>query len=112
MRKEMRHHGADKKLHEEKYSERKKSFTERQRLARREDISLEEAARKARYAFFLKTAKRLRIRKIAFAHTQDDQAETVLMRVLQGTGLRGLSGIRRQIEWDGVRMVRPMLDFR
>jgi len=75
-------------------------------------FSLEEAARRARYDFFVRTAKRRRIQKMATAHTQDDQAETVLMRVLQGTGLRGLLGIRAKIEMRGAAFIRPLLSFR
>ena len=74
--------------------------------------SLEEAARRMRYGFFVQAAKRHRISKVALAHTQDDQAETILMRILQGTGLRGLGGIRSQLEMKGIRMVRPLLEFR
>ena len=81
------------------------------KMAGREDFSLEEAARKARYDFFLKTAGRRRISKIASAHTRDDQAETVLMRVLQGTGLRGLEGIRPRVKMGPVTFVRPLLEF-
>ena len=50
----------------------------------RTKTSIEEAARKMRYDFFLKTAKLLKIKKISLAHTLGDQAETVLMRMLQG----------------------------
>jgi tRNA(Ile)-lysidine synthase len=73
--------------------------------------SLEEAAREDRYAFFIRTAKKLRVKKIALGHTRDDQAETVLMRLIRGTGLRGLAGIRRALPMAGVTLVRPLLDF-
>jgi len=73
--------------------------------------SLEEAAREERYAFFIRTAKKLGAKKIALGHTRDDQAETVLMRLIRGTGLRGLAGIRRALPMAGVTMVRPLLDF-
>ncbi len=79
--------------------------------ARREKTSVEETARKMRYDFFLKTARAKKYSKIVFAHTRDDQAETVLMRVLQGTGLRGLSGIREKILRDRVALIRPLLPF-
>lgn len=81
------------------------------RLAEREKTSLEEAARKMRYAFFLKTARTKKFSKIVFAHTQDDQAETVLMRILQGTGTRGLLGIREKISQGRLTLVRPVLCF-
>jgi len=73
--------------------------------------SLEEAAREERYAFFIRTAKKMGVKKIALGHTRDDQAETVLMRLIRGTGLRGLAGIRRELKMSGVTFVRPLLDF-
>ncbi len=81
------------------------------RVAERRKASTEEAARHLRYAFFLKTACQKRYSKVVFAHTRDDQAETVLMRVLQGTGLRGLSGIREKIRQGRVTLIRPLLPF-
>ncbi len=74
-------------------------------------LSLEEAGRHVRYAFFEKLAKRHKIQKIALAHTLDDQAETVLMRLVRGTGLRGLSAIRRILPGKHTQFVRPLLDF-
>lgn len=56
-------------------------------------LSLEEAARTFRYEFFEKTRSKFGADKIATAHTLDDQAETVLMRLMRGSGTRGLSGI-------------------
>lgn len=79
------------------------------RAARKDKESIEEAARKARYDFFVRVARRRHIAKVASAHTLNDQAETVLMRLLQGTGLRGLSGIQRRMEVGGVTFVRPLL---
>jgi tRNA(Ile)-lysidine synthase len=56
-------------------------------------LSLEEAARILRYEFFEKTRRKFGADKIATAHTLDDQAETVLMRLIRGSGAKGLSGI-------------------
>ncbi|MCM8775098.1 MAG: tRNA lysidine(34) synthetase TilS [Candidatus Omnitrophica bacterium] len=81
------------------------------KLARRDHESLEEAARKARYDFFSKAATDHEISKVALGHTQNDQAETVLMRVLQGTGLRGLSGIREVVRDGKLTFIRPLLNF-
>lgn len=53
----------------------------------------EESARNARYKFLEDTAKKIGANKIALGHNADDQAETVLMRLLRGAGARGLSGI-------------------
>lgn len=56
-------------------------------------LSLEDAARELRYKFFHQVAEKYNADKIATAHTLDDQAETVLMRLLRGSGSTGLSGI-------------------
>jgi tRNA(Ile)-lysidine synthase len=55
--------------------------------------NLEELARRERYRFFLEVACQRKLNKIATAHTEDDQAETVLMWLLRGAGRRGLGGI-------------------
>jgi len=81
------------------------------RSARAKRLSLEDAARRARYDFFLKSAKELDIDSIATAHTRDDQAETVLMRLLRGSGLRGLKGISPKRHMDGFLIVRPLIDI-
>lgn len=82
-----------------------------ERRARRSRTSIEEAAREMRYDFFLRTAREKKYNALALAHTMDDQAETVLMRVLQGTGLRGLQGIRERARIGTVALARPFLAF-
>jgi len=74
-------------------------------LARSRGIGLETAAREARYAFLRSAAAELNCDAIALAHHRDDQAETVLMHALRGSGIRGLSGM--EPERDG--LVRPLL---
>jgi tRNA(Ile)-lysidine synthase len=76
--------------------------------ARREKANLEDAARRARYAFFAQLASDGKVTKLAVAHTADDQAETVLAHILRGTGLAGLGGIHPA--WGHV--VRPLLQIR
>ena len=58
-------------------------------LARAESLSIEEAARVARYAFLYDQARQHDAQGIAVAHTADDQVETVLMHLLRGAGLAG-----------------------
>ena len=72
--------------------------------------SLEEFFREERIKFFIQTAKTLKANKIALGHNLDDQAETVLMRLLRGTGLSGLSGISARRVMHGVVFIRPFLE--
>jgi tRNA(Ile)-lysidine synthase len=76
--------------------------------AKRERGNLEEVAREARYTFFQRLVKEERVRRVAVAHTADDQAETVLGHILRGTGLAGLGGIHPE---SGV-IFRPLLAIR
>lgn len=71
---------------------------------------LEAAARSVRYQFLRDTAERLGARFVAVAHTGDDQVETVLHRIVRGTGLHGLAGmaVARPLS-PGVTLIRPML---
>ena len=71
-------------------------------------LSLEEGARKLRYEMFFDIKKKLNADKIAIAHNMNDQAETVLMRMMRGTGLQGLKGI--DFIRDGV-VIRPILEI-
>jgi tRNA(Ile)-lysidine synthase len=78
---------------------------------------IEAAARELRYGFFRQLAREGRATKIATAHTLDDQAETVLLRIFRGTGIRGLSGIHPRIVFEEEgrafgEVVRPLLEFR
>jgi len=78
-------------------------------VARSRGISLETAARELRYAWFNRLLRAGSLSSIATAHTIDDQAETVLMRLLRGSGTRGLSGIYPVLERSGGTIVRPFL---
>ena len=73
-------------------------------------LSLEDAGRKERYRFFEAVAKRTRSNKIVTAHTLDDQAETFLMRMVRGAGLRGLAGIPYKRKQGRFEILRPLLD--
>ena len=71
--------------------------------------SLEERAREARYRFLERVRKGVHARKIALGHTLNDQAETVLMRLLRGSGPSGLAGIPPKREGT---IVRPLIQVR
>lgn len=75
-------------------------------LARQQRLSLEEAGRNARYAFFERLATELDAVGVALAHTRDDQIETILINLLRGTGPRGLCGM----PYKRGRIIRPLLD--
>lgn len=73
--------------------------------------SWEADARELRYRFLCRIAEQLGFRYAATAHTRDDQVETVLLRILRGTGIAGLAGIPRHRSLSrAVTLVRPMLD--
>ena len=72
--------------------------------------SKEDLARTIRYNFFLKAAKKFKVNKIALGHTRDDQAETVLMRLIYGAGITGLSGIPSTRKFEKYLIVRPFID--
>jgi tRNA(Ile)-lysidine synthase len=75
-------------------------------MAKRENLSPEQAGRKARYDLFYRVMRERGYNKIAVAHNRDDQVETVLMRFIRGSGVEGLGGIHP------VRgcIIRPLLD--
>ncbi len=94
------------------------------RLARELDIShrtvrwtgpkpktgLPAAARAARYRLLAQAAKGSGATHILTAHTRDDQAETLLMRLLRGSGIVGLAAMARTTEREGILLARPFLD--
>jgi tRNA(Ile)-lysidine synthase len=69
------------------------------------------AARDARYRLLAKAARANGATHILTAHTRDDQAETLLMRMARGSGLAGLSAMARQSEREGVVLARPFLQI-
>ncbi len=75
-------------------------------VARSERLSLEDAARRLRYAFLRRVASEVGADRICLGHTRDDQAETIALNWLRGAGLAGLAGMR-PVEGD---LVRPLLD--
>jgi tRNA(Ile)-lysidine synthase len=71
--------------------------------------SVEERGRRARYAFFKELAEEYGYTKIALGHHMDDNAESVLLHLLRGSGIRGLSGIRPV---RAPMIIRPLIDLR
>lgn len=71
-------------------------------------MSLQEAAREVRFAFFEQLARQLDAGKVALGHHADDQAETILLNLLRGTGLSGLKGI----SYIRGMYIRPLLEVR
>lgn len=83
--------------------------------ARQHRLSLEEAARELRYRFLAEQAEKASINVVATGHTADDQAETVLMHLVRGSGLTGLAGMRPSSSWplpghEDLLLVRPLLE--
>ncbi|MFW6105261.1 MAG: tRNA lysidine(34) synthetase TilS [Chloroflexota bacterium] len=74
------------------------------------NLSVEEAARELRYAFFARVAGEVGANRIAIGHTRDDQVETILMHILRGTGVTGLCGLApcSPYSYSGRRACSPM----
>lgn len=76
-------------------------------VAKREKLSIEAAGRQCRYQFLEEVADKIGADKIAVAHHLNDQAETLLLHLLRGSGLTGLVGMAQQRE----RVIRPLLEI-
>ena len=84
----------------------------RRLVQQKKEESLETAARRIRYEALTALARSSRCAAIATGHTADDQAETVLMRILRGAGITGLAGIppvRRADPAGKIRLIRPLI---
>ena len=75
-------------------------------IAQKEKRGLEETGRKVRYEFFEEIAKKENITKIIVAHNKNDNAETVIMNMLRGSGLSGIKGIEAKRE----KYIRPLIE--
>jgi tRNA(Ile)-lysidine synthase len=74
--------------------------------------SVEEAARNLRYAFLRSVAVDESASMVAVGHTADDQVETILHRIIRGTGIEGLAGMKPRRDWpfgNGPQLIRPLL---
>ncbi|HWR14488.1 MAG TPA: tRNA lysidine(34) synthetase TilS [Terriglobales bacterium] len=80
--------------------------------AREKELSIEAAARELRYKFFGTLIKDGMLDKVGTAHTLDDQAETVLLRIFRGTGTSGLAGILPKLKVGNGAIIRPLLSTR
>lgn len=74
--------------------------------------SLEQTARTLRFDFFFKCARQFKIKKCALAHHKDDLVETMLMRLIRGTGLKGLRGFLPQSKMRNLTVIRPLIELR
>jgi len=79
--------------------------------AKETHLSIEAAARQLRYQYFAALLGE-DLHKIATGHTLDDQAETVLLRLIRGTGMRGLRAIQPRLEFQDGEIIRPLLGMR
>ncbi|SEN63707.1 tRNA lysidine(34) synthetase TilS [Lihuaxuella thermophila] len=80
-------------------------------VLRREGGNKQAIARKLRYRAFRKAAESWRADKLALAHHADDQVETILMRIIRGTGVGGLRGMEKIRRWHGIDLIRPLLSI-
>lgn len=78
-------------------------------LAKDHGVSIEMEARELRYNWFAEQALKLNAEAICVAHHKDDQAETLLLNLIRGTGLRGLSAMHPDRTIKGLRILRPLL---
>lgn len=74
-------------------------------------LGTEASAREARYQALATLAQEHQVAALLLAHHQQDQAETVLLRLLRGTGVLGLSAMHDDVERQGMRLLRPWLDI-
>ena len=79
------------------------------KYAEEHEMSTEDAARKLRYEFLYATACEIGANKIATAHHQDDQIETIMMRLIRGSGITGLVGIPEGRAFKDKIIIRPLL---
>lgn len=71
--------------------------------------SLEQTARNLRFDFFSQVSRQVKIKKVALAHHKDDLIETVLMRLIRGSGLKGLRGFLPKTRFKSLTVIRPLV---
>jgi tRNA(Ile)-lysidine synthase len=80
-------------------------------VAQDSGLGVEGAARESRYAALVDMASRHQTQALLLAHHRQDQAETVLLRLLRGAGIQGLAAMQADTERHGLRLLRPFLDI-
>lgn len=80
-------------------------------LAKKHGMSIEMEARELRYTWFAEQTQTLKAEAICVAHHKDDQAETLLLNLIRGTGMRGLAAMHPDRTINGLRILRPLLDI-
>lgn len=75
-------------------------------------LKTENRGREARYEFFVRTAKKYKNCSIFTAHNASDNAETLIYRIIKGTGIKGLQGIMPERKIEGYSVFRPLLDIK
>lgn len=83
-----------------------KKDAEVEKMAKENKIGTEEQGRKIRYEFFNEIAKKVQANKIAIAHNMNDNAETMILNIIRGTGLNGLEGITAK----SGNLIRPLIN--
>jgi tRNA(Ile)-lysidine synthase len=77
----------------------------------RSNLSTEELAREARYKFFDEACEKTEANVIATGHTLDDQAETILMRLIKGSSLKGMVGVMPVRGGESIKVIRPIIEL-
>lgn len=92
-----------------KFSEENNLIYEYMAIEEYQNDNLENEARTKRYAFFSKLAKKYHANYIMTAHHGDDLIETILMRLVRGSSLKGYSGFHKFVNYQGLTIVRPLI---
>ncbi len=74
--------------------------------------NIHENARRARYKLLTNYCHENNIRYLLVAHTKNDQAETIMLRIFRGSGVDGISGIKKKTTMNGITVIRPLLDIK
>lgn len=81
------------------------------KLIKKNKLSPEAAARQERFNFFKQIMSENNFEKLALGHHRDDQVETILLNLFRGSGLKGLSGIQKSLNYDKIKIIHPLLNF-